>query len=65
MIKQLCIFPTVYAFVSQQQTEDQARLARHQLEVKNMVWSLLSRKDLIAGMVSGLHTCMLTSIVSD
>ena len=61
---------------SQQQNEEQARLAvvetqrrevaaRQQLEVLSMVNSLLSRKDLTVEMVTGLHTCMLTSVVSD
>ena len=54
-------------FASQQQNEDQARLAvvetqrrevlvRQQLEVKYMIYSLLSRKDLTIEMVSGLYT---------
>ena len=57
----------LYIVYSQQQNEDQARLAvvetqrrevlvRQQLEVKYMIYSLLSRKDLTTEMVSGLYT---------
>ena len=64
---QLSVHFILYILHSQQQNEDQARLAvvetqrrevlvRQQLEVKYMIYSLLSRKDLTTEMVSGLYT---------